>query len=325
MYGEPSCFRHAMRIGLPRARNASTSSSFIPPTLPRQVVSSAIASASFLVERSGLLLCVGQTTPEPAGTRPARDIDDCDQADRPAPVRGVPRPRPVHADPRARRARDDDGRRAPAVLRRVEPADARLHRRGGGAGARGRPHLLLRERGPPVAAARDRRSVPAPARRRARPEREIVVTASGLQALHLAIRSVIDPGRRGDHPLAGLAERRGNRRPLARRARRGPARARRRALRDRLRRARGGARPAARVSSCSPRRRTRSAGSPRVDEQRRLLDLCRERGLWLLADEVYERIYYDGEPRRSGSLDPAPLRPRRSRSTSSSRSRRATA
>ena len=49
----------------------------------------------------------------------------------------------------------------------------------------------------------------------------------------------IDPGRRGDHPLAGLAERGGDRRAQPRRARRGAARARRRAIRDRLRRGRG--------------------------------------------------------------------------------------
>jgi hypothetical protein len=29
-------------------------------------------------------------------------------------------------------------------------------------------------------------------------------------------------------------------------------------------------------------------------DQERLLKLCRERGLWLLADEVYERLYYGG-------------------------------
>ena len=31
-----------------------------------------------------------------------------------------------------------------------------------------------------------------------------------------------------------------------------------------------------------------------VDEHAKLLDLCRERGLWLVADEVYERIFYGG-------------------------------
>jgi aspartate aminotransferase len=39
-----------------------------------------------------------------------------------------------------------------------------------------------------------RRFLPPAARRGARPEREIVVTASGVQALNVAIRCVIDPG-----------------------------------------------------------------------------------------------------------------------------------
>jgi hypothetical protein len=30
------------------------------------------------------------------------------------------------------------------------------------------------------------------------------------------------------------------------------------------------------------------------EDQERLLDLCRRRGLWLMADEVYERLYYHG-------------------------------
>ncbi len=38
------------------------------------------------------------------------------------------------------------------------------------------------------------------------------------------------------------------------------------------------------------------------EEQRRLLEICRERGIWLLADEVYERIYYAGDE----IGDPAP-------------------
>jgi aspartate/methionine/tyrosine aminotransferase len=32
----------------------------------------------------------------------------------------------------------------------------------------------------------------------------------------------------------------------------------------------------------------------REEDQRRLLEVCRSRGLWLLADEVYERLYYGG-------------------------------
>ena len=32
------------------------------------------------------------------------------------------------------------------------------------------------------------------------------------------------------------------------------------------------------------------------DEQRQILDHCRRTGTWILADEVYERLYYDGQP-----------------------------
>jgi hypothetical protein len=39
-----------------------------------------------------------------------------------------------------------------------------------------------------------------------------------------------------------------------------------------------------------------------VEEERRLLELCRERRIWLLADEVYERIYYAG----AAAGEPAP-------------------
>ena len=32
-----------------------------------------------------------------------------------------------------------------------------------------------------------------------------------------------------------------------------------------------------------------------LEEQQQLLDFCRRRGLWLMADEVYERLYYGGQ------------------------------
>jgi len=34
------------------------------------------------------------------------------------------------------------------------------------------------------------------------------------------------------------------------------------------------------------------------DDQRKLLDFARRHGIWLMADEVYERLYYAGEPGR---------------------------
>ncbi len=42
------------------------------------------------------------------------------------------------------------------------------------------------------------------------------------------------------------------------------------------------------------------------EEQGRLLDFCRRHGLWLLGDEVYERLSYDGPPSAPPSGKPAP-------------------
>ncbi|MGC8792491.1 MAG: pyridoxal phosphate-dependent aminotransferase [Bryobacteraceae bacterium] len=123
------------------------------------------------------------------------------------------------------------------------------------------------------------------------PEREIVITASGVQALSIAIRAVLDPGdealvltpawpngaanvllshgvpREIPHPLCGE---------------------RYTVDCDALR------------AALTPRTRLLIYTSPsnplgwvaRVDEQARLLDFAREHELWLLADEVYERLYW---------------------------------
>jgi aspartate aminotransferase len=156
------------------------------------------------------------------------------------------------------------------------------------------------------------------------PEREIVVTASGVQALHLTIRSVLDPGDEAivltpawpnstsiialshgipvDVPLALAGER-------------------------------YQIDFAALEAAISPRTRLVLLNSPSnplgwvvdVGEQGRLLEFCRERGLWLVADEVYERIYYEARSsvtrRRRSSGCATAATP----STSCSRSRRATA
>lgn len=122
---------------------------------------------------------------------------------------------------------------------------------------------------------------------------EIVISASGVHALHLAVRSVIDPGDEAiilspawpnstsivilshgvpiDVPLTLSGERY-------------------RIDFDAL------------DAALSPRTRLIVLTSPSnplgwvadLDEQRRLLELCRDRGIWLVADEVYERIYYAG-------------------------------
>src|SRR5262245_44090243 len=126
------------------------------------------------------------------------------------------------------------------------------------------------------------------------PECEIVVTASGLMALHLAIRSAIDPGDEAiilspawpnGAAIVALSHGVPVEVPLA--------------LAGEHFEIDFDALGAALTS------RTRlvlltSPSNPlgwvaRPEEQQRLLDLCRERDLWLVADEVYERIYYGGE------------------------------
>jgi hypothetical protein len=125
------------------------------------------------------------------------------------------------------------------------------------------------------------------------PESEIVITASGVQALNVSLRSMLDPGdealvltpawpngssiiamsnataRQIAHPLCG----------------------------DRYR-----IDFEALEAAVGPRTRLLLYTSPSNplgwvatdEEQQRLLDFCRERGIWLVADEVYDRLYYSG-------------------------------
>jgi aspartate aminotransferase len=125
------------------------------------------------------------------------------------------------------------------------------------------------------------------------PAGEIVVTASGVQAIHVAIRTLLDPGdealvltpawpngssnvamcnavaREIPHPLCGGAYRIDF---------------------DAL------------EAAVTPRTRMLLYTSPSnplgwvatVEEQQRLLDFSRRHGLWLMADEVYDRLYYAG-------------------------------
>ncbi len=137
------------------------------------------------------------------------------------------------------------------------------------------------------------------------PESEIVITASGVQALNVSLRAMVDPGdealvltpawpngssilamanavvKQIPHPLCGD---------------------RYRIDFDALEAAAG--------------RRTRlvvytSPSNPlgwvaTEEDQQRLLDFCRARGLWLVADEVYDRLYYAGA--RLGEPVPSILR-----------------
>ena len=125
------------------------------------------------------------------------------------------------------------------------------------------------------------------------PRSEIMVTASGVQALNVAIRCVIDPG---DEAIVltpnwpnGV---------------------------ENIKMCNGIAREIPYVwnadrydidmdaleAAVTPRTRLLLYASPsnplgwvaRQSDQKKLLKFCRRHRLWLLADEVYERIYYDG-------------------------------
>jgi len=127
------------------------------------------------------------------------------------------------------------------------------------------------------------------------PEREIVVTASGVQALHVAIRCVLDPGDEAilltpAWPNASAMVAMSNARPVELALERCGERY--QVNFDAIERA------------VTPRTRLLVYTSPSnplgwvatETEQRGLLELARRHGLWLLADEVYERLYYEAEP-----------------------------
>lgn len=134
------------------------------------------------------------------------------------------------------------------------------------------------------------------------PLQEVLITASGVQALNVSIRCVIDPG---DEALvlspnwpngSAIVEMFGARAreiPLIRQGSRYTVDF------DAL------------AAALTPRTRLLIYTSPSnplgwvatVAEQQALLDFCRTHNLWLLADEVYERLYYGGR------TDPAGVAP----------------
>ncbi|MGH9657820.1 MAG: pyridoxal phosphate-dependent aminotransferase [Bryobacteraceae bacterium] len=125
------------------------------------------------------------------------------------------------------------------------------------------------------------------------PAREIVITASGVQALNLAIRCLVDPGDEAivltpawPNHASNVALANGIVREVAH-----PLCGSRYAVDfDAL------------AAAVTPRTRLLLYTSPSnplgwvatLEDQRRLLDFTRDRGLWLVADEVYDRLYYSG-------------------------------
>jgi aspartate aminotransferase len=122
---------------------------------------------------------------------------------------------------------------------------------------------------------------------------EIVITASGVQALHLAVRCVLDPG---DEALV-LTPAWPNGAANVAMANAVPIEMAQPLVGDRY-----GIDFGALEAAVTPRTRLLLYTSPSnplgwvatIDEQRQLLDFARRHGLWLMADEVYERLNYTG-------------------------------
>jgi aspartate aminotransferase len=125
------------------------------------------------------------------------------------------------------------------------------------------------------------------------PASEIVVTASGVQALYMGIRGCLDPG---DEALV-LTPAWQNQMSIARMSGATVAE-----VPLALSEGRFHIDFDALERAMTPRTRLVVYTSPSnplgwtatVDEQRRLLEFARRRDVWLLADEVYERLYYAG-------------------------------
>ncbi len=123
------------------------------------------------------------------------------------------------------------------------------------------------------------------------PQSEIVVTASGVQALNVAIRCVIDPG---DEAIV-LTPAWPNGSANVAMANGCPCE-----IPHILRGGRYGIDFDALEAAVTPRTRLLIYTSPSnplgwvatEQEQDRLLEFARRRGIWLMADEVYDRLYY---------------------------------
>ena len=125
------------------------------------------------------------------------------------------------------------------------------------------------------------------------PRAEIVVTASGVQALNVVIGAVLDPG---DEAIV-LTPAWPNGSAIARMAGAGVMQ-----LAHPLAGSRYEIDFEALEAAITPRARMLLYTSPSnplgwvasVEDQQRLLEVARRHGLWLLADEVYDRLWYEG-------------------------------
>lgn len=136
------------------------------------------------------------------------------------------------------------------------------------------------------------------------PQKQIVVTTSGVQALNVGIRCVLNPG---DEAII-LTPAWPNGTSIVQMCNATP-----RQIAQPLVNGRYGIDFDALERAVTPKTRLLLYTSPSnplgwvatVEEQKQLLAFARRHGLWIMADEVYERLYYVGEP---GGAVPSLLR-----------------
>lgn len=136
------------------------------------------------------------------------------------------------------------------------------------------------------------------------PTREVIVTNSGVQALNVGIRCCLNPG---DEALI-LTPAWPNGTSIVQMCNAKPIQIAQPLIGDRY-----GIDFDALEAAVTPRTRLLLYTSPSnplgwvatVEDQQRILDFARRHNLWLMADEVYERLYYTGQP---GEAVPSILR-----------------
>lgn len=125
------------------------------------------------------------------------------------------------------------------------------------------------------------------------PER-VAVTTSGVNALMLVAQALLDPGDRVVIPMPAWPNMDGIARVMGAQVAHVPLRIANGAWRLDMEELLGAVTPATRLlflnSPGNPTGWTLTAG-----EQRRILEHCRRTGTWILADDVYERLYFAGE------------------------------
>ena len=160
-------------------------------------------------------------------------------------------------------------------------------------GARPQEPPVHPRRRPARAARGDRGQDPARQRRCRSSPSQVIVTNGGKQAVYQSFATLLDPGDEVLVPTPYWTTYPEAIKLAGRRARRG-VRGRRPELPGDRRAARGGAHRRAPRCCCSCRRRTRRAPCTQPEQTKAIGEWAEAHGLWVISDEIYQNLTYDG-------------------------------